>query len=137
VVEKTGHSEDFVASRSVGGVDLQALANHLLEFLGVHGADGVVFARCHFGVESLHGSCSEGGLLHSHLVKDAASRPNITAEVIGHVLPDLRAGVVGSSSLSAEEASLADLRDVKVAEFNDSFLGQEQISTLNVSVADF
>jgi hypothetical protein len=93
-----------------------------MKVLGVHGADGIVLASSHFRVETLHGGCSKWGLLHSHLVKNAASRPNITAEVIRHVFPYLRAGIIRSSRLSAEEASLADLRDVKISKFNDSIL---------------
>lgn len=122
MVEEAGHSEDFVASGTIRGAHLEAGPDHVLEVLRVHGAYWVVFTRDNLRIKAFHSRCAEGWLLHSHLVDHAAQRPNITTEIVWHVFPHLRAGIVGRTSLGPEQAPLRHFRDVKVAKFNDSFL---------------
>ena len=54
--------------------------------------------------------------------------------VIRLVLPDLRAGIIRGACLRLEEASLSNLADIEVAHLDSAVLGEEDVSTLNVSV---
>jgi len=137
MVQKSRHGQNFVTVRSIGRPNFQTRTDTVLEVLGPQRAQGFVPSGNNFGVEAFHSSGSEWRLFHGHLVEDTSERPNITSMIIRHVLPDFWASIVGGTSLSSEEAPLRNFRDVKISNFNDSFLGNEQISTLNVSVNNF
>ena len=58
----------------------------------------------------------------THFVGYAAERPNIGLKVVGLVLPDFGAGVVGRARLRVQEAPLGDFGDVQIAELGRSVL---------------
>ena len=98
--------------------------------------NGVVLAREHLGVESFHRLGPERRQKSDHLVKDAACRPYIAPVIVRHVLPYLRARIVGSSRLSAHKTTFYYSRHIHVTEFDNALLRQEDIGALNVSVTD-
>lgn len=107
MVQEARHGENFVAIGAVGRTDLEASLDHLLEVFGKMSTDRVILSCGHFAVQSLHCGSTERRLLHCHLVKNASNRPNVTSEVIRHVLPYFGASIIGSSSLSAEKSTFA------------------------------
>jgi hypothetical protein len=60
-------------------------------------------------VKTLHVVCSERRHEGTHFVQDTAERPNITFGVVGHVSPNLRAGVVGRAGLCVTQSLFDDL----------------------------
>jgi len=99
--------------------------------------DSIVFTCDYFCVETLHGWCAEGGQLSDHFVEDAPQTPHITLEVVWLILPHFWWAVVGSTGLSSEKSLFGHFTHVEVTKFNDAGLGQEQVRTLDVSVANF
>jgi hypothetical protein len=77
---------------------------------------------------------AEGRDQSTHLVSYAAERPDIRLKVIGLILPDLRTGVVGGTSLGVEEAFLGHLRDIQITQLGCLVLVKEDVSTLHVSM---
>lgn len=97
----------------------------------------VVLSRENLRIQALHGLGSERWHLHYHFVEHAACAPNITSVVIRHVLPDLGACVVGSSSLGTHHTSFDYSGDIHISELDHTVLGKEHVCALDVPVANF
>ena len=97
----------------------------------------IVLSRKNLSIQALHGLSSEGWHFHDHFVQDAACAPNVTSVVVRHVLPDLRASVVGSTSLGTHHTSFDYSGNIHISELDHAILGKEYVCTLDVSVADF
>ena len=87
-----------------------------------------------FFVEALHVISSEWWHERTHLVKNAAERPDITLAVIRLVAPHFGTRVVRGASLRVTEAFLDDFGDVKIAQFSLHVFKKEQVCTLHISV---
>lgn len=74
--------------------------------------------------------------MSDHFVEDTAETPNVTSVVVGLIFPNFGGTVVRCSSLCSEESLLGHFADIQIAKFDDTSLGQEQIGTLNIPVAD-
>jgi hypothetical protein len=56
--------------------------------------------------------------------------------IVGHILPHFWAGVVWGTGLGSEHTPLGNFRNIKVAQLDHTLFGQEQVSALDISVAD-
>ena len=111
-------------------------ANHVLQVGGVNRWDLGIAALEDFLAQAVHILGLKGRGEGAQFVEHAAKTPYVAFNVVGFVLPDFGAGVVGSAGLGGEEASLGHLGHVHVAQLEQSALVHEQICTLNVSVDD-
>ena len=136
VIQQAWHRQDLVALGPLGCPDLQAAPEHLAHVLTVVARDGIVLAREHLRVQALHRLRPKWRHLHDHFIQDAAGAPYVRPVVVGLVLPDLGARIVRSASLSTHHPAFGNARYVHVAELDDTVLGQEDVRTLDVSVAD-
>ena len=82
----------------------------------VHGWQGGNAPLRHPLEQLVHVVGSERGLQSAHLIRDATYAPQIALMVIGFVLPDLWAGVVWGTGLSAEQALPRHFTHVKIAQ---------------------
>jgi hypothetical protein len=99
--------------------------------------NGVVLATDHLSVETFHSGGAERRLLGNYFVQHATKRPNITSMIVGHVLPNFGTRVVWRTSLCSEHASFRNFGNIQITKLDFTALGDEQISALDVSMADF
>ena len=102
-------------------------------------AERWVLRRDNFLVESTHILGLERRSKRGQLVKNAAKRPNIALEVVGSVLPDLRACVVRRACLSVQESAFVrahDLGHIEVGELALTLTADEYVGALDVPVHD-
>lgn len=97
----------------------------------------LILACDDFRVEAFHSGRSEGRLVGDHFIQDAAETPDVRAVVVGLVLPHFGAGVVWRARLGSKHTAFRHFGHVQIAEFNDPLLGQEQVRTLDIPVANF
>lgn len=136
MVKEARHLQNFIACGALGHPHLEAALQDVLHVHRVVAREGLVLARKHLSVETLHGRCAEGWLLRDHLIKDTTGGPDIAAVIVGHVFPDFRTGIVWSSCLCAHHPALGDSGDVHVAEFDNTLASHEDVCAFNVPVAD-
>ena len=86
------------------------------------------------GGEACHALGSEWRKKRYHFVENASERPDVTQMVVWLFFPHLWTSIVWSTRLRLQEASLGYLRHVEVSKLDDTFLRDEQIGTLDVSV---
>lgn len=72
----------------------------------------------------------------THLKENAASRPQIASVVVGSTLPNLGWAVVGCAGLRLEHASIRNLGNIEIAEFEHTFRSEEEVGWFYVSVHD-
>jgi len=123
MVQESRHIKDRFTRRSVRGVDLKAVLDHLGEVGREHRADGLVYSTSHFGAEPLHALGPERWLKSDKFVEDTTQAPDVAFVIVGLVLPNLGAGVVGRAGLRVHEPPLGHLGDVEIPELDDPFFG--------------
>lgn len=111
---------------------MQTQFDHVHEVFGVGGGQRLNTSLAHTLKEHVHVVSSERRLKSAHFVQHAAHAPNVALVIIGLVLPDFGAGIVGRTSLSLEKATLGHLAHVEIAEFDHTILGQKDVRALNV-----
>lgn len=87
-------------------------------------------------IQSLHVVGTKRRHKSTHLVEDAAQRPDVTFGIVRLVAPNFRTGIVRSAGLSVAESLLNNFRDVEVTKLCLHVLEQEDVGTLHVSVKD-
>ena len=110
-----GHCKELIAIRSGCRLHLEAVSHHELKIFRVHTGDRVVEASHDLLVQPVHVCSSKGRVEHDHLIEHAPERPNVTAVIIGPVLPHLGACVVRGPGLGVQESLLGNFRDIQVA----------------------
>ena len=88
-------------------------------------------------VKALHVVCAERRNQGTHLIKDAAERPDITLRVIGLITPYLWTCVIGCASLCVTQFLFDNLAYIEISKLGLHVLEQEQVCTFHVSVKDF
>ena len=136
MVQESWHIQYSIALWSFRGTNLKAASKHFLHIISKVCMNGVILARKHLCVEPFHSLCSERGHLHDHFIEDTASAPDVTSVIIGHVFPDLRAGIIRGSGLCSHHSAFGDSGDVHVSKLDDALLGEEHIRAFDVSMAD-
>mmetsp|Transcript_54094 Transcript_54094/g.142496 ORF Transcript_54094/g.142496 Transcript_54094/m.142496 type:complete len:286 (-) Transcript_54094:313-1170(-) len=129
--------QDVVRRRPLVGVPIQHLRAELPHKVGVGVRDHWDWAPDDLLHEAGDVRGIEGDLQGSHLVEDAAHRPDVGRPRVGLLLADLGAQVVRRPDLclGACYGGGKDLRDTEVAHLQD-VLGEEEVAGLQVAVQD-
>ena len=107
--------EKLSSSGSVGWVDLQHGLDHGGQRFGKIVPYFLIRPFDNFLVQPVHVFGSEWGFKSSHLVNDAAERPDVGFGVIGLILPYLGTGIVRGSGLRVEQSIFSYFRHIHVA----------------------
>jgi len=100
--------------------------------------DGAEGASHYSQSQHVEGSALEGRLEGAHFVENNSERPDVAFEVVGPVLDDLRAEVVGRAHHRFQIfcCVLQHASNPKVSKFYDVILGKEDILALQVPMED-
>jgi hypothetical protein len=109
--------DQFCAVGAQAGGLLEAHPDHAVYVGGVTTGEVGHGALANFAKKLLHVTPAEGRVKRAHLEENAADAPNVALQVVGFVVPDLGAGVVGSSSLRFEQSLFGNLGNIEIAEF--------------------
>jgi hypothetical protein len=94
-----GGLEDIRGLRPQVLIDTQAHADQLAELARVPGGNWVIVSNNNLPIEPGKVLGSEWRVQGAHLIEQASCRPDVTLAPIFSALPDLRAGVIGRTSL--------------------------------------
>ena len=136
MVQQARHRQNLVAVRPLGRSHLQTTSQNFAHVLTEVSGYRIILARKHLSIQALHRLCPERRHFHNHFVKDAACAPNVTPVIVRLIFPNLGARIVWRSCLRTHHSTFGDSGDVHIAKLDDAFLGEEDVGTLDVSVAD-
>lgn len=111
---------------------LQQTVNHQLQILTICVWNRLKRAQQNILVQIFHVNTLEGRTESHHFIQHASQGPNIRLEIIRHILPNLGARIIGSSSLS--HAQITDFRDIHVPKLHFPIFVDKDIRWLQIPV---
>ena len=136
MIQKARHRQNLVAVCPLRRPNLQTTSQYFAHVVTEVSGYRIILARKHLSIQALHRLCPERRHFHNHFVKDAACAPNVTPVIVRLIFPNLGARIVWSSCLCTHHSTFGDSGDIHIAKLDDAVLREEDVGTLNVSMAD-